>query len=67
MTILQAVNVTKISGGQRSVAAVKALDSFSLEVAAGEFVGIRARRAAGRAPCSSCWAPSTPRPRARFG
>lgn len=48
MSVLQAINLTKIYGGQRSVAAVKALDSFNLNVEPGEFVGIMGPSGSGK-------------------
>lgn len=48
MSVLQALQLAKIDGGQRSVAAVKALDSFNLTVERGEFVGIMGPSGSGK-------------------
>lgn len=44
---------------------VKALDGVDLTVERGEFVCNDRKREAERAPCSICWADSTPRLRER--
>jgi len=48
MPVLQAQNLTKIYGGQRSAVTVKALDSFNLTVEKGEFVGIMGPSGSGK-------------------
>ncbi len=48
MNVLQAVNLTKIYGGQRGAVAVKALDSFNFTVQKGEFVGIMGPSGSGK-------------------
>lgn len=48
MSVLQVTNLTKIYGGQRTVAAVRALDSFNLTVDSGEFVGIMGPSGSGK-------------------
>ncbi|HWI64276.1 MAG TPA: ABC transporter ATP-binding protein [Symbiobacteriaceae bacterium] len=48
MPVLEAINVTKVYGGQKSAVAVKALDGFSLTVEAGEFVGIMGPSGSGK-------------------
>jgi ABC-type lipoprotein export system ATPase subunit len=48
MAVLEAINVTKLFGGQRGAAVVKALDSFNLTVEKGEFVGIMGPSGSGK-------------------
>jgi putative ABC transport system ATP-binding protein len=48
MAILTATNLTKIYGGQRGAAAVRALDNFSVTVAEGEFAGVMGPSGSGK-------------------
>lgn len=48
MTVLKTLSLTKIHGGQKGNVTVKTLDSFSLEVSKGEFVGIMGPSGSGK-------------------
>lgn len=48
MSVLRTVSLSKIYGGERGSASVKALDSFSFEVNEGEFVGIMGPSGSGK-------------------
>jgi len=48
MSVLKAVDLTKVYGGQRGTVAVRALDSLNLTVEAGEFVGIMGPSGSGK-------------------
>jgi len=48
MPVLEAQRLTKIYGGQRGAAAVRALDSFDLAIESGEFVGIMGPSGSGK-------------------
>ncbi|MGE5560344.1 MAG: ABC transporter ATP-binding protein [Chloroflexota bacterium] len=48
MDVVRASNLTKVYGGQRGIAPVRALDAFDLTVSAGEFVGIMGPSGSGK-------------------
>ncbi|HWI63870.1 MAG TPA: ABC transporter ATP-binding protein [Symbiobacteriaceae bacterium] len=48
MSVLKAVNLTKVYGGQRGAVSMRALDSFNFTVEAGEFVGIMGPSGSGK-------------------
>jgi ABC-type lipoprotein export system ATPase subunit len=48
MSLLQAINLTKVYGGVRGAAATRALDEVNLTVAAGEFVAIMGPSGSGK-------------------